>query len=326
MPVRCRGSLREAEFWLFGVTAVLGWGHGGEEIMVRTATIFCSAGMLVSLQLTSCGGANQPAGTTPPAAAQVGFWIECDQPDVAVQDSILDCQEMRGLGRAPLTADEPISRACTERDSAACRVRGKLIVAAGLATEPESLRFEFLENACDQNEPVSCEALGQIFADDEELDSAHAAFSRGCEYGSTSSCLKLGQLLKRGEGCARNRKMAVHLFEQTCLRGESRGCTLAADMYRQGWGVAFNPARAADLYQQACNTDNPRACRKLSELYRTGTGVAMSDSEADELLARACSMGSPSACDDLRREREKTQPTAPAGSETTEAAAPAASR
>jgi TPR repeat protein len=290
--------------------------------MVRTATILCGAGLLVSSQLTGCGGAGKKALPAAPATAEVGFWIECDQPDIPVQESVVDCQEMRGLGNAPLTADEPISRACAERDSAACRVRGKLACAAGLAVEPESLRFAFLENACDQNEPASCEALGQIFADDDELDSAHAAFSRGCEYGSTSSCLKLGQLLKRGEGCDRNRKMAVHLFEQTCMRGESRGCTLAADMYRQGWGVAFSPARAADLYQQACNTDNPRACRKLSELYRSGTGVAQSDSEANELLTRACSMGSPNACDDLRRRQEKTQPEQPTGSETTEVAAP----
>ncbi len=290
--------------------------------MVRTATILCSAGLLVSLQLTSCAAASKQAPPAATATAAVGYWIECDQPDIPAQESVVDCQEMRGLGSAPLTADEPLSRACAERDVAACRVRGKLVAAAGLGVEPESLRFGFLENACDQNEPVSCESLGQIFADDEALDSAHAAFSRGCEYGSTSSCLKLGQLLKRGEGCDRNRKMAVHLFEQTCMRGESRGCTLAADMYRQGWGVAFSPARAADLYQQACNTDNPRACRKLSELYRAGTGVSQSETEADELLSRACAMGSPNACDDLRRQQERTQPATPTGPETTEVVAP----
>ncbi len=287
--------------------------------MVRTLILWLGA-VTVCSSVTGCGGAPASRRHGPPSSP-AGYWERCDRDPSGGPADVTRCVELRGQAGAPLTDREPISAACAAHDPIACRVRGRLIAAGALATEPDDLRFGFLQAGCDHSDPASCEALGEIFLRDDALDSAHAAFQRGCEYGSTSACLQLGQLLQRGGGCRRNRKMAVRLFEQTCQRGMSRGCALAADMYRQGWGVAFSPTRAADLYQQACNQDNPRACRKLADLYRAGIGVTRSDRTADQLLARACAMGSANACDDLRleqekAERERAQPAAtPAGLE-----------
>lgn len=272
--------------------------------MARPDTTFFSVLALVFLFAASCGGTPKSAKTPAPDVEAHGYWVKCAKP---ADNNENDCVALRGLGDEPITTTEPISMACAAGDVDACKIRGKLLVTRDLEAEAGS-HFDFIEMACNHNEPNSCEALGEIFVNDEEVEAAHAAFRRGCEYGSTSSCLQLGQLIRLGAGCDRNRKLAVRLFEQTCLRGESRGCTLAADMYRQGWGVAFSPTRAADLYQQACNTDNPRACRKLSELYRSGNGVAKSDDEANDLLGRACAMGSSNACDELRRHKEKNRP------------------
>ncbi|WNG58125.1 hypothetical protein F0U59_27775 [Archangium gephyra] len=83
-----------------------------------------------------------------------------------------------------------------------------------------------------------------------------------------SSCHRLGEAHRLGQGVEKDLAKAVALYQQACSDQDARGCSNLGVAYEKGQGVEKDLAKAVVLYQQACSGQDARAAATSEWLTR----------------------------------------------------------
>lgn len=160
---------------------------------------------------------------------------------------------------------------------------------------PVSTQLASLDRACRARIGAACLGAGRLVErapGKKDPTKALAYFDRGCEAGSSRSCLVAAQAqLTRGHAAR-----AVQAFTRACDGSEPRGCNALAEMYETGRGVPRDDRRAAQLFGRACDSDNGFGCFRLGAMYRAGRGVPADVRRAAALESKACDRDEPRGC------------------------------
>lgn len=108
-------------------------------------------------------------------------------------------------------------------------------------------------------------ARGDGVAKDEKV--ATNLYQRACKAGELGACSNLGQNLMKGRGVKRDEWAATRLFERACSGGFRFACFNLGLALESGKGIAKDQARANDLFSQACLTT--LATQENSRKYRS---------------------------------------------------------
>jgi uncharacterized protein len=155
-------------------------------------------------------------------------------------------------------------RACAADVSLGCRMLATAKLAGEGVKKDKPAALVLLAQACDAGDTAGCVELGQARLADKKLaGDAVYAFRRACYGGEIEGCAWLGTLYADGKGGqSKNPKIAVKFFEKGCKEGSPRACTGLADLVKAGQGIAKDKARAKALYAEACNRGYAPACKK----------------------------------------------------------------
>jgi hypothetical protein len=150
------------------------------------------------------------------------------------------------------------------------------------------------DDACANGDSSSCVRYGLKLerGDGIPKDLAHAAeaYKKACDEGDMLGCADLGLLRANGRGGPVDKIGAVALYKQACDAGGLFGCDLLGGMYEVGeGGLTKDPGRAYKLYEQACNGGELSGCKDLGSLYELGSaGVTKDEVHAAALYKRVC--------------------------------------
>jgi TonB family protein len=111
--------------------------------------------------------------------------------------------------------------------------------------------------------------------------------NRDCSGGNLTACMRLAQMLRSGNGAAKDAVTARTLYERACDGGEAAACSHAARMMEHGEGVPVDLAAAARLARKGCDADSAAACTALARMTYTGRGAAKNAAQATALYERA---------------------------------------
>lgn len=85
--------------------------------------------------------------------------------------------------------------------------------------------FVRLNAFCKGGESEACASLGEYFYARNEFKNALKAFDYACaRFSHAQSCMRVGEMLRAGEGVKADAKAAEQVFRFLCFRGESRAC------------------------------------------------------------------------------------------------------
>lgn len=85
--------------------------------------------------------------------------------------------------------------------------------------------FVRLNAFCKGGEVEACASLGEYFHARGEFKNALKAFDYTCaRFSHAQSCMRVGEMLRAGEGVKADAKAAEQVFRYLCFRGESLAC------------------------------------------------------------------------------------------------------
>jgi hypothetical protein len=128
---------------------------------------------------------------------------------------------------------------------------------------------EYWHRACLQGKPGACSIWTRTLNAD-------------CEGDSSSSCLKLGEVLQQGQVVPRDLAGAGISLGRACDLNSAEACAKLAD---------FASAGGDRTLMQSCKSDNGAACFILGTLYSAGKGVPQDAHQAFELFEKSCDTG-----------------------------------
>ncbi|MEP7121248.1 MAG: serine/threonine-protein kinase [Byssovorax sp.] len=161
------------------------------------------------------------------------------------------------------------------------------------------------DEACDSGDSSSCVRYGLKLerGDGIPRDLARAGefYKKACDAEDTLGCADLGLLRANGRGGPVDKLGAVALYQQACDAGGLFGCDLLGGMYEAGeGGLPKDPDRAYKLYDQACNGGELSGCKDLGSLYELGTSpVTKDEARAAALYKRVCDGHDVTGCTSL---------------------------
>jgi uncharacterized protein len=136
--------------------------------------------------------------------------------------------------------------------------------------------------------------LGRVYAANQQLPEAIAAYRKAADKGSTTAMVELGVLLATGSGVPKDEAQARQLFERAAEAGNPRGATNLAAL-AEGGGAPADPARSRALLARAAETNSPEAQYQLGLMTAEGIGGPKDDVTARALFERAAAQGHPGA-------------------------------
>jgi len=136
--------------------------------------------------------------------------------------------------------------------------------------------------------------LGRVYAANQQLPEAIAAYRKAADKGSTTAMVELGVLLATGSGVPKDEAQARQLFERAAEAGNPRGATNLAAI-AQSAGTPADPARSRALLARAAETNSPEAQYQLGLMTAEGIGGPKDDVAARALFERAAAQGHPGA-------------------------------
>lgn len=85
--------------------------------------------------------------------------------------------------------------------------------------------FVRLNAFCKGGDSEACASLGEYFHARSEFKNALKAFDYTCaRFSHAQSCMRVGEMLRAGEGVKADAKAAEQVFRFLCFRGESLAC------------------------------------------------------------------------------------------------------
>lgn len=164
----------------------------------------------------------------------------------------------------------------------------------------------FLAKGAGCDELLARSRRGEKLADAEVLRIANVS---ECDAGWGWACGQAGWAYHRGEGAAKNPRMALELFRKGCataLTKNTWSCGMAGILHVEGVSVPKDPAEGARWLAKGCETPDPKradeqACDRLGLLYAAGSGVPKDLDRARALFKRACDEKYQRACSNLAK-------------------------
>jgi TPR repeat protein len=137
---------------------------------------------------------------------------------------------------------------------------------------------------------AECRKSGQRLASGGAPEKVRAAeyFSLGCEKNDGESCTSLAEILKDGDGAAKDVKRAFEAYQRACDLSQLGACRAVASYYLSGSPgvVDQNPTKAAQIFDRACKAGNSGSCFDLATLYEQGKGVKRNPKKAARLRSK----------------------------------------
>jgi len=140
-------------------------------------------------------------------------------------------------------------------------------------------------------------AAGPAFAD---LDSGVKAYKKR-EYskamkefkaaGDKVSCYNIGIMYYKGEGIARNPKLAIPWFRKSAEKGHPAAQLILGTIYDKGADIPQDRSEAAKWYRKSGEQGNVVAQYNLALMYTNGEGVEKDRKEAVFWLKKAAGQG-----------------------------------
>lgn len=195
-------------------------------------------------------------------------------------------------------------RACSLGHAQACVERGWMYLrGTGAPADPAAAERAW-SSACERGASAGCTALahglvGGLHEGRPDLPSALPLFEQACQQDDPAACTALGQLHQRGIGVPYDMAAATALFQRACAAGDGLGC---ADL---GWFVEVGLTGAPDLdtarrlYQQSCSLGSDKGCAHFAI---SASAAFVTSPEATEVLKRACLSRSATGCAGLARQ------------------------
>ena len=141
--------------------------------------------------------------------------------------------------------------------------------------------------ACDAGDALSCGRLGNMLMRGDgvakDLRRAEVHEARACSLGLAVSCANWGALIS-----SRAPEQAFKAYARGCDGGDKVSCFDEGYALATGQGVAKDPARAAKFFLSSCDEGHPPACNLAARAYLMGEGLPKDEAKAAPLLARAC--------------------------------------
>lgn len=140
-------------------------------------------------------------------------------------------------------------------------------------------------------------------------------YERVCPEGMYGACVPLADLIRAGDGAARDEEHAREVesrgaagFHNCCIEGGDSGCCQrAAQMTREGRYGEADEGRARRMElgaaygaEHACRRGDAAECHELAQRHVLGRGVDEDAACADRLFAQACAGGYEPACKPVR--------------------------
>src|SRR5690606_19448227 len=153
---------------------------------------------------------------------------------------------------------------CNNGDLGACEVAGLGYISGKSVSQDYDRAAVLLEPACQAKRPLGCGGmakLGQVGKVELSPTEIVKGLEGACGAKDADSCQRLGQVLAKGEGVAKDEARANKLFEGACAEGSQEGCFHQALRLRDGGvGITPNPTKAARLMTTACSAKVGAAC------------------------------------------------------------------
>ena len=100
---------------------------------------------------------------------------------------------------------------------------------------------------------------------------------KSCEGDNEQACFFYGSMLYYGDGCPKDEKKAIPLFERSCFNNNhTDSCFLAGQTYirqhadGESSSVPREPAKAIPFFEQGCKLNQLQSCRNLAVMYKNG--------------------------------------------------------
>ena len=84
-----------------------------------------------------------------------------------------------------------------------------------------------------------------------------------CENREPVSCFALGNLHLEGLGVLQDQARAIGLIQSACDQGVADACTRIGQLYEEGIAVARDPSRAKAYFEMSCTGGDPLGCQAL---------------------------------------------------------------
>jgi TPR repeat protein len=188
-----------------------------------------------------------------------------------------------------------------------------------------------LVKQCNNENDVSCNSLGAIYAVDIKLEQDHFKIPKYLdlickgEWDRSSRDLacywenayyKLIRL-----GLKQNYFKAIEYFQKGCDKNNNSSCSNLKEMYLSGRGVKKYDNNLILYYQEKCNLNNASACLNLGILYKKRNGISRSDfrkmnfndmvkypvdeDKAKKLFSKACDLKEVLGCNEYNNLHNK---------------------
>jgi uncharacterized protein len=128
--------------------------------------------------------------------------------------------------------------------------------------------------------------LGRVYAANQQMPDAVAAYRKAADKGSTTAMVELGVLLATGASVAKDEAQARKLFERAAAAGNPRGATNLAAL-SDGGGAPSDPAQARAMLARAAETNSAEAQYQLGLMMADGVGGPQDDVGARALFEKA---------------------------------------
>jgi TPR repeat protein len=195
-----------------------------------------------------------------------------------------------GLGVAQdfRRAEKLYRTACRAKNGEACASLVRILANNG---EQLATLTSLASDACDADDAVGCEELGELrerSGERSDVGAAMAAHRRGCDLGDGRACMRLAGLVGADQGSAKAQEESARLADRACLLRVADGCIASAATVP----AEAPPQRKNALLGKACELGAAGAC---AELIQRG----VTDAVAPKVLKAQCDGGKPEACDVL---------------------------
>ena len=102
---------------------------------------------------------------------------------------------------------------------------------------------------------------------------------------------RVGHMLLRGNGVAKDQPQAILLLTQAAEKGDALAQNTLGGLYFRGDGLPRDLSRSLLWFSRAAEQNQPNALNNLGQLYFSGNGVARDEAKAVDYFRRAADLG-----------------------------------
>jgi uncharacterized protein len=207
-----------------------------------------------------------------------------------------DCSSV-GNARRSADANEAgafLEKSCKLGNSSDCVLAASIIVASTDDNVAAARAQRIASTACrlaDQSACVEAKRIAEIA----RKIATYAESASACEGGNGGECLRAGRGYMH-HSPLRHAIRATKLLQRGCDLGSSMSCIDLASHYALGLGAPQDPTKAHEIRLQYCNSNVPAACEALGDEYATSLSTKRNMRRALDYYLRSCDLGGAHGC------------------------------